>query len=111
METAHCRGACRGQRKSDVPGLGMEKGLSNLAFPRLNLSSMRSCESVDVELWGGEQILTMCQKAVRHTAMGMQLKSIKRDPWRRTEGVERESLCKMMRSERRRRARVESEGK
>ncbi len=58
--------ACRGQRESDVPGLGMEKGLSNLAFPRLNLSSMRSCESVDVELWGGAQILTMCQKAVRH---------------------------------------------
>lgn len=41
---------------------------------------------------GGAQILTMCQKAVRHTAMGMQLKSTKRDPWRRTEGVERESL-------------------
>lgn len=70
----------------------MEKGLSNLAFPRLNLSSMRSCESVDVELWGGAQILTMCQKAVRHTATGMQLKSTKRDLWRRTEGVERESL-------------------
>lgn len=64
----------------------MEKGLSNLAFPRLNLSSMRSCESVDVELWGGAQILTMCQKAVRHTAIGMQLKSTKRDLWRRTEG-------------------------
>ncbi len=78
--------ACRGQRESDVPGLGTEKGLSNLAFPRLNLSSMRSCESVDVELWGGAQILTMCQKAVRHTAIGMQLKTTKRVLWRRTGG-------------------------
>lgn len=28
----------------------METGLSNLAFPRLNLSSMRSCEREEVDL-------------------------------------------------------------
>lgn len=32
------------------PGLGMEMGLSNLAFPRLNLSSVRSWDSEEVEL-------------------------------------------------------------
>lgn len=30
----------------------METGLSNLAFPRLNLSSMRSCDREEVDLEG-----------------------------------------------------------
>lgn len=33
----------------------METGLSNLAFPRLNLSSMRSCDREEVELEGRGQ--------------------------------------------------------
>lgn len=32
------------------PGLGMEMGLSNLGFPRMNLSSMRSCDREEVDL-------------------------------------------------------------
>lgn len=76
---------------SDVPGLGMETGLSNLAFPRLNLSSMRSWESVDVELRGGEQILMMCQKAVRHTDIGIASNY---------KGRAVEEDCKLTRSER-----------
>lgn len=32
------------------PGLGMETGLSNLVFPRLNLSNVRSWDSEEVEL-------------------------------------------------------------
>ena len=33
----------------------METGLSNLAFPRLNLSSIRSCDREEVDLEGKEQ--------------------------------------------------------
>jgi len=33
----------------------METGLSNLAFPRLNRSSIRSCDREEVELEGKEQ--------------------------------------------------------
>lgn len=37
------------------PGLGMETGLSNLAFPLLNLSNIRSCDREEVDLPGKRQ--------------------------------------------------------
>lgn len=43
------RGHCRGTAAYS-PGLGMETGLSNLAFPLLNLSNIRSCDREEVDL-------------------------------------------------------------
>lgn len=45
----------------------METGLSNLAFPRLNLSSMRSCDREEVDLEGKGQ------KAERNINNGLSL--------------------------------------
>lgn len=43
------RGHCRGTAAYS-PGLGMETGLSNLAFPLLNLSNIKSCDREEVDL-------------------------------------------------------------
>lgn len=57
----------------NLPGLGMETGFSNLALLRLNLSSRRSCISVEVDLGWGQKMSMVTVPAKTQAVLGGEL--------------------------------------